>query len=515
MGSISSSGTIPPDLRAQYDKHGQGHVFKYADSEVIKGEQVNTLVAQLGEIDPAHINSLFESTMSAAAKEATAPEECPAGSEAQEMEPIESLVSVDSASAEDKERWYTAGLKAIADGKVAVVVLSGGQGTRLGFDGPKGMYNIGLPSQKTLFQLQAERLQRVCYLARELMPCPSLSPRHVDVAPAPADEANTNSGRLSIPWYIMTSPFNDAITRKFFADNNFFGVPEKDVFFFPQGTLPCMTPDGKMLLESAGRVAMAPDGNGGIYPALQRTGALDDMHRRGVEHVHVFSIDNALVRVADPHFLGYCIESRADCGNKSVWKSEPGEKVGVVVKRGGKPCVVEYSEMDTEACGRRDADGKLVFGAGNICNHYFSLAFLRDTVLPGMANMYHVAHKKIPAADGPTGETVKPTANNGIKLESFIFDVFPLSTNMVLFEAKREEEFAPVKNAPGTATDSPDSAREMISAQAKRWARAEGAQIVEGDGTGLCEVSPLVSYGGEDLKKRVGIKKLEVPFHLV
>lgn len=195
--------------------------------------------------------------------------------------------------------------------------------------------------------------------------------------------------------------------------------------------------------------------------------------------------------------------------------------MGVVVKRGGKPCVVEYSEMDQVTCERREepsaagTPGRLVFGAGNICNHYFSLAFLEDTVLPGMADMYHVAHKKIPAAGGPAGETQKPSENNGVKLESFIFDVFPLSTNMVLFEAAREDEFAPVKNAPGSSTDSPDTAREMISRQAKRWALAAGAKAasLREEGGGLCEISPLVSYGGEGLKGRVG-ELSSVPFHL-
>lgn len=499
------SGTVPPGLRELYVQHGQEQVFQYADSGIITGETVDALVAQLSDIDPERINDLFRTTMGVGGGNATA---AAAGAEKEDkeiMEPIESFMSLDSAGAEVKEEWYAAGLKAVLEGKVAVIVLSGGQGTRLGFSGPKGMYNIGLPSQKTLFQLQAERLQRVCNLAEQRFPltCDANGVK----------ESSGGGRRVSIPWYIMTSPLNDAITRKFFAENKHFGVPESDVFFFPQGTLPCMTPQGKIMLESAARVAMAPDGNGGIYPALQRTGALDDMRARGVEHLHVFSIDNALVKVADPHFLGYCIRSGADCANKSVWKAEPNEKVGVVVKRGGKPCVVEYSEMDQEACERRDADGKLVFGAGNICNHYFSRAFLADVVLPGMGDMYHVAHKKIPAADGPSGDTVKPSANNGIKLESFIFDVFPLSRNMVLFEAPRADEFAPVKNAPGTTTDSPDTAREMISQQARRWVVAAGAELGPGDGN--CEVSPLVSYGGEGLQDKVEENKLlELPFHL-
>lgn len=523
MGNVFSDSKVPPELRIKFANHGQEHVFQYVDSGVVRGKAVKTLVSQLNEIDPERMNALFQSTVGAAAKASLA--ETPKGAhgavkKTENIEPIESFVTVDSAKTEDMDMWFKTGLKAIQEGKVAVIVLSGGQGTRLGFSGPKGMYDIGLPSKKTLFQLHAERLRRVCHLASEVVDSPNLPPSTARTDADTAATANSDcdtaeekkSTRISIPWYIMTSPLNDAITRQFFAENHYFGVPESDVFFFPQGTLPCMTLLGKIMLESAGRVAMAPDGNGGIYPALQRTGALDDMRARGVEHLHVFAIDNALVKVADPHFLGYCIKSVADCGNKSVWKAEAGEKVGVVVNRGGKPCVVEYSEMDEEACERRNAEGKLVFGAANICNHYFSRAFLEDTVLPGMADMYHVAHKKIPTADGPKGETMKPSEINGIKLESFIFDVFPLSKNMVLFETLRADEFAPVKNAPGSSSDSPDTARQMISEQAKRWVVAAGGQLQEGSGD--CEISPLVSYGGEGLQRRVELKGIAVPFHL-
>ena len=497
FASVQDKGDkVPADLRANYADHRQEQVFRYVDNGVIKeAAEVDALLAQLRAIDTARISELYRSTVTDAVSSSA---EDASKREAEVMEPIASIGSLKTASDDEKNRWFKTGLRSVAEGKVAVVVLGGGQGTRLGFDGPKGVYDIGLPSGKTLFQLQAERIHRVCELAKA----------------AAGDEGKNSDSDVSIPWYIMTSPMNDRATRSFFSKNGFFGLQESDVFFFSQGTLPCMTREGKIMLESAGRVAMAPDGNGGIYPALQRAGALEDMRARGVEHLHVSSIDNALVRVADPYFLGYCIEKGADCGNKSVMKEDPGEKVGVVVRRGGKPCVVEYSEMTREDCERRDAStGNLVFGAGNICNHYFSRAFLEGTVLPGMSNMYHVAHKKIPAAEGSSGKALEPTENNGIKLESFIFDVFPLSRNMVLFEASRADEFAPVKNAPGTAKDSPDTAREMISEQAKRWVRAAGARLGDEHGEGLCEVSPLVSYGGEGLENKVG-EVLEIPFHL-
>lgn len=472
---------IPKELRESYVAHGQGHVFKYVDSGIVDDEQLDTFISQLSSIDPAHVNALHVSSMSVSDSDKSKTV----------MEPIESFGSLESASAVDKARWFTTGLNAISDGKVAVVVLSGGQGSRLGFDGPKGMYDIGLPSGKTLFQLQAERLLRVCELA----------------------SSSTGGHEFRVPWYIMTSPLNDTATREFFESKQYFGMPKNDVFFFSQGTLPCTTREGKIILESTSRVAMAPDGNGGIYPALKKHGALEDMRVRGVEHLHVFSIDNALVRVADPYFIGYCIENDADCGNKSVWKSSPDEKVGIIVKCDGKPSVVEYSEMSIEACERRGINGKLTFGAGNICNHYFSRVFLEDTVLPNFADMYHVAHKKIPEAIGEHGETTKPSSNNGIKLESFIFDVFPLSKNMVLFEASRVDEFAPVKNPPGTDSDSPDTARTLISDQAKSWAVAARSQSGEIEYEGLCEISPLVSYAGEGLSKRLDELAMG-PFHL-
>ncbi|ETV63573.1 hypothetical protein H257_19500, partial [Aphanomyces astaci] len=190
--------------------------------------------------------------------------------------------------------------------------------------------------------------------------------------------------------------------------------------------------------------------------------------------------------------MGYCIEKKADCGNKVVWKSRPDESVGVVAKRGGQYCVVEYSEMDKPTSELRDPKtNQLVYGAANICNHFYTVSFLTDVVLPQMSLQYHVAHKKIPMADD-SGATVTPTANTGVKLESFIFDVFPLSQRMAVLSSNRDDEFSPVKNAPGTPVDSPDSARQMLHDQASRWLNTSAY--------GYLEVSPLVSYAGEGLE---------------
>uniref|UniRef100_H3G6G3 UDP-N-acetylglucosamine diphosphorylase n=1 Tax=Phytophthora ramorum TaxID=164328 RepID=H3G6G3_PHYRM len=383
---------------------------------------------------------------------------------------------------EDKQRWVHHGLEAISQGQVCALVLSGGQGTRLGFAGPKGMYDIGLPSEKSLFQLFAERL-----LALEDLAADKFSGR-------PREE-------IQIPFYIMTSKMNHETTEACFRQHNFFGLKESQTFFFPQGTLPCFTTDGKLILESGHKLATASDGNGGIYKAMESSGALAQLQARGVKYLHVFSVDNALCKAADPTFIGYCIDKQADCGNKVVvWKTRPGERVGVVAKRNGAYCVVEYSELDRAASELVDpSTGKLSFGAANICNHFFRLDFLHRCCNQSDAE-YHVAKKKIPYVNDEGTATITPTTNTGIKLETFIFDVFPLSKSMKVLGVAREDEFAPVKNAPGAASDSPDTARQFISEQCKRWLLEVGATFADSAPGANCEVLPSLSYNGEGLE---------------
>lgn len=390
-----------------------------------------------------------------------------------------------------------AGTRAIANGEVAALLLAGGQGTRLGYDGPKGMYDIGLPSGRTLFRYMAERIKKLGLLSS---------------GKGNGNGNGKNEKEAILPFYVMTSPMNHAATTEYFAKNDNFGIDV--VRFFPQGTLPCLTPEGKMILESPTKLAVAPDGNGGIYPALVKHGILDDMRTRGIKYVHAFGVDNALVRPADPIFVGYCINRNADCGNKVLWKTSPGEKVGVVATRGGKPCIVEYSDISASMSEqRRGDDGRLAFGAGNICNHFYTVDFVESTIVPNLGGMYHVARKKIPYYDSATKGTVKPVANNGIKLESFIFDVFPLSTRMAVLDVAREDEFAPVKNPPGADTDSPDTARRLFSDVAKGWMRDAGATLTGDVGSDACEIGPMTSYGGEGLEGWKG-QEVECPFSI-
>jgi UDP-N-acetylglucosamine/UDP-N-acetylgalactosamine diphosphorylase len=267
-------------------------------------------------------------------------------------------------------------------------------------------------------------------------------------------------------------------------------------------------------MEGPGTCAMAPDGNGGIYPAMKRCGIIQNMKQRGILYIHAFSVDNCLVKPADPVFLGYCIRQKADCGNKVLWKSHAHEKVGVMAEKDGKPCIVEYSELSETMAERTDPiTGKLIFGAANICNHFYTLDFLETQVLPNMKNMYHMAWKKIPVWDDLLQQVVTPDKNNGIKLESFIFDVFPLSTQMAVMEVAREDEFAPIKNAPGSDSDSPEIARRMISDRAKMWLTRAGAQLIGDVESDQCEISPLTSYGGEDLETFKN-RQVECPFQV-
>jgi len=478
-------------LLEKYKRENQEHVLQYWDTTSSSSHK-SFLLDQLDSIE---VHKLSDYHQAAKAQESIGSD----GSFNENIQPFSGKVGTYETihnNGHDNDDCYKCGMEAIQKNKVATILLAGGQGTRLGYDGPKGMYDIGLASGKSLFCLIAQRIVKLRQLA---------------------------GGQGRIPLYIMTSPMNHEQTKEYFQSQDYFGLVADDVMFFTQGVLPCLSPTGKILLKKPYACAMAPDGNGGIYPALEKSGVLSDMIARGIEHIHTFAIDNSLVRPADPAFIGYCITSKADCGNKVVWKTDPHEKVGVIAERDGKPCVVEYSELSQEMAERRvdvsddgtsSSSSKLAFGAGNICNHYYHIDFLKDTVIPNFGNVFHIAHKKIPVWDEDKRETTTPTTNNGIKLESFIFDVFPQSESMAIYEVERRLEFAPVKNAPGSSSDSPDTARSMISSMAKEWLQAAGATLTGDVESDCCEISPLISYAGEGLEHYKG-KEVACPFAIM
>ncbi len=372
-----------------------------------------------------------------------------------------------------------AGMRCLREGKAAACVVAGGQGTRLGLDGPKGTLDIGLPSGKSLFQLQAERLL-------------SLSRR---------------SGR-PIPWYVMTSRANHDDTVAFFTTQQFFGIARDLIFFFPQGELPIIDEQGKILLAEKHRLAMGPNGNGGCFTALQQSGALEDMRRRGVEWLFLYGVDNALIRVCDPHLLGFAAASDLPIASKAVAKASAQEPVGVFCLRDGRPAVLEYSEIPPELREARDAQGGLVFRSANIATHLFRTDFLAAQASRPLP--FHLARKKISAVDAE-GRVQKPDAPNACKFEMFLFDLFPRAPGMALLEVERNEEFAPVKNHSATSeTDNPRTARALILGLHRNWAQAAGFRDAELAGWEV-EVSPLTSYAGERLTRSAFHRDAERP----
>ncbi|KAH8160929.1 hypothetical protein CIB48_g7312 [Xylaria polymorpha] len=457
-------------LKAKFESAGQGHIFTFYDS--LSDVEKEAFFKQVQKIDPARINKLWDFAQNP-----------PKEPESTVVEPLpeSATASILDSKPEDLERWYNLGLDLIGKGEVAVILLAGGQGTRLGSKAPKGAFNIRLNSKKTLFHIQAERILKIQELA--------------------AQRAQDKS-KAQVPWYVMTSGPTRPMTEKFFKKERlaelsdeendaraqgkpYFGLDEKNVKIFEQGVLPCYDFNGKIMLASKGEVAVAPDGNGGIYKALQDEGVLEDMRKRGIKHVHAYCVDNCLAKVADPVFIGFSAEKQVKIATKVVRKRNATESVGLILSKNGRPDVVEYSEIDKATAEAEDPKhpGVLKFRAANIVNHYYSFAYL-----DGMGDAKGVA----------VTDVAKP---NGIKLEQFVFDNFKWLdlSEFACFEVKREDEFSPLKNAdaPG-AEDCPTTSRQHIKAQGKRWAEAAGATVKNGDDEGL-EVSPLTSYGGEGL----------------
>ncbi|KAL1895569.1 UDP-N-acetylglucosamine pyrophosphorylase [Ceratocystis pirilliformis] len=466
-------------LREAYEQAGQGQVFTFFDK--LSATEQNALLKQLSAFSPTRINELATTALNPPPTE-------PSAVPTLEPLPDNATASIMDSAPADIDRWCKSGLNLIASNKVAVVLMAGGQGTRLGSSAPKGCFDIGLPSKKSLFQIQGERIHRVEQLA--------------------AQESGKSADSVTVPWYVMTSGPTRGPTEAFFRENNFFGLKEQNVTTFEQGVLPCISNDGKIIMDSPGKVAVAPDGNGGIYAALVASGVLEDMKKRGIEHIHTYCVDNCLVKVADPIFIGFAAEKKVDIATKVVRKRAPTESVGLILLKNGKPDVVEYSEIDESTANEYDSKqaGVLRFRAANIVNHYYSIGFLNS--IPQWADKlpHHVARKKIPYVDLQTSEVIKPTKPNGVKLEQFVFDVFPMLSleKFACMEVRREDEFSPLKNARGTGEDDPDTSRADIMAQGRRWVEAAGATVTaKGPDNGV-EVSPLNSYGGEGLDKVKG-----------
>lgn len=467
-------------LKKHLTVHGQEHLIKFWP-ELSENER-EQLSEEINKLDLAEVNQIFRRSVEASKVIQQKADD--------DLKPIPDshYESVPAMTREKVEEYEKIGFEEISDGKVGVLVLAGGQATRLGFGHPKGMYNVGLPSQKTLFQIQAERILRLQQMAAE---------------------KTGKHGKIT--WYIMASEHTKVPTAEFFKKHDHFGLNEEDIVYFEQGRLPCFDFDGKIFLDEKYHLSSAPDGNGGLYRALKTQGVLEDFTKRGVEHLHAHSVDNILIKVADPVLIGYCKSKNADCAAKVVQKSSPSEAVGVVCRVNGHYKVVEYSELTEEASERRNPDGRLTFSAGNICNHYFSAAFLRKICGYESKLKLHLANKKIPYVDD-SGVRQKPTEPNGIKIEKFIFDVFEYAENFVCLEVARDVEFSAIKNADAVKKDCPSTAKEDLLRLHRKYIREAGGSI--GDDVEV-EISPLLSYGGENIKDLVENRVFtNSPFHL-
>lgn len=445
-------------------KEKQGHLFQLE----LNPEEAAALHEQLAEIpEPQVLKVLFDQALKADSEVKSNQ-----GAVLQPLQPADVMKA--ERGSESWGRWQKRGLEALKAGECAVVTLAGGQGTRLGSSAPKGCYSIGLPSGASLFQIQAERILRLQKLAGMSAP---------------------------LQWFIMTSQPTYKDTVEFFKRNNFFNLQSDQITFFNQGVLPAFDLEGRLLLTSKGKLSVAPDGNGGIYKALEREGMLKRMRELGIKYVHMYCVDNCLVKVGHPAFIGACIEAGTDCAAKCVEKTDPSESVGIFCRRArdNRMIVAEYSELEKSVAESVDpATGKLLFGEANIANHFFTVEFLQKLVEIDLP--YHVARKKIPSINPDTGES---TTTAGIKLEAFIFDVFELAEKPVLYEVSRFDEFAPLKNAPGTPKDSPEYCARLLFDLHRRYLADAGAVLESG---GNYEISPLTTYEGEGLEGLSGRK---------
>jgi UDP-N-acetylglucosamine/UDP-N-acetylgalactosamine diphosphorylase len=375
----------------------------------------------------------------------------------------------------EQQRKYAEAVKLgkelISAGKVAAFVVAGGQGTRLGFDGPKGDFPISPVKGKTLFQIFAETIAAV-----------------------------SKKYQTDCPWYVMTSPLNYGQTKEIFRSNNYYGLGENNVFIFQQGTLPNFSPDGKILLADKSTIACSPDGHGGSLRALYESGALDDMKRRGVEFMSYWQVDNPLINIFDPLFIGLHVLDKAEMSSKALIKSGPKEKVGNFCIIDGRMTVIEYSDLPDELAEKKNPDGSLVFELGSIAIHIINRTFVENLNADDFSLPLHKAVKKVLHIDHD-GNAIE---SDGIKLESFVFDALPLASKSVILQTIRSEEFAPTKNAFGP--DSVETTKQMMVDRAANWLESAGVTIPrkpDGSVDCLLEIAPSFALEKEDIKEKL------------
>ncbi len=450
--------TVPHDLRQRLRDHGQEHVLAWWDR--LDVPQREGLVRQLDALDLGELRRLHQRRTLKLDK----------------IDPAR--IAPLPETTHDQARlayFHSRGEEAFRAGQVAFLVVAGGQGTRLGFDKAKGLYPVGPITGKSLFQFHAEKVL-------------ALTRRY---------------GR-PLPLLVMTSPATDAETRHFFAENRFFGLPEAQVWFFCQGTMPALDWEtGWLLLDGPGRLALSPNGHGGTLTGLADSGLLARLEQGGVRTVYYFQVDNPMVNLADVAFIGQHVAQDAEVATKVLPKASPTEPVGNVVLLDGKCAILEYSDLDEELARLTDANGRPRLWAANPAIHLFDVGFLRRVTRDAESMPWHIAHKKVPHLD-ERGDTVSPANNNALKCERFIFDVLPLAERWTTVSTPRSAEFAPLKKAEGS--DSPATVRAALIGQAADWLGQAGIAVPRnalGNPAVALEVSPLFALDAEELARKV------------
>jgi UDP-N-acetylglucosamine/UDP-N-acetylgalactosamine diphosphorylase len=459
------------DIHKILESKGQDHVLKFYDTLDQKGRA--KLMSQIEGLDIDDINRLAETYV----------KNKPAVSIPQN---IQSVDVYPRTSNPEHAKLYTQaherGKELVKHGKVGVLLVAGGQGTRLGYDSPKGTFCVTPIKKKTLFQVFAEQLI-----------------------------AHSRNSKSLIPWYIMTSEINSETTKEFFKENNYFGYNPANIFFFEQGLMPAFDMNGKLLLAEQDSLALSPDGHGGCLMALKKSGALADMHKRGIEHLSYFQVDNPLVHCIDYTYLGLHDLLKSEMSSKTVAKAGPLEKVGNFAKVNGKTQVIEYSDLPEEIVTKTNPDGTYVFNAGSIAIHALRVSFIDKLTNGELSLPWHRAEKKVDCIND-AGELIKPESPNAVKLEQFIFDAIPLAKNALVYQTDRAEEFSPVKNADGV--DSPATCRQHQINRAARWLEQAGISVPMKDGIpdAVLEIDPLFAVSSEELiSKKLSIKT--IPAH--
>jgi UDP-N-acetylglucosamine/UDP-N-acetylgalactosamine diphosphorylase len=447
------------DLLARLTAHAQQHLLDFWNE--LDEPQRQTLLAQIAAVDFDRLTQLFragaaEEDWKALAERAAPPPAVRLGASSQPF------------AADDARR---AGSATLAHGEIGVLLVAGGQGTRLCFDHPKGMYPIGPVSGASLFQIHLEKILAV----------------------------RRRYGR-PIPLYLMTSPHTHDETLRFLAQKKWFGLAAHDVVVFRQGTIPSVdAATGKVLMSGRGELALSPDGHGGVVSALDKSGALADVRRRKLKHLFYFQVDNPLTPVCDAELIGYHVLAGSELTSLVVAKRSPDDRLGNAVMVDGKLRIIEYIDLPADAARKRNANGSLVFWAGSTAIHVMAVALIERTAQSENGLPFHVSRKVVPYIDRQGGP-IQPREPNALKFERFVFDLLPASRQPLVVEGDRSEVFAPLKNASGAADDTPEMVRARMAALHRQWLRAAGATVPENVPV---EISPLFATSTEQLVDKI------------